>query len=182
VVFGKSSGFASAISLSSLNGVNGFRLDGIDGGDESGHSVSNAGDVNGDGFDDLIIGAWKAGSFSGESYVVLGGNFTSEVETQVGNASANTLTANQGPSAIDILIGGLGNDTLVSDGGADVLRGAEGDDTMAIPDASFSSTRRLMGGNGTEPAMTLSLPGMVMTSSTVASAPMISMAVAGTIH
>jgi hypothetical protein len=39
-------------------------------------SVSNAGDVNGDGFDDVIIGAWRAdpnGDYdSGSSYVVFG--------------------------------------------------------------------------------------------------------------
>ncbi len=45
------------LPLSSLNGSNGFRLDGIDAVDLSGRSVSSAGDVNGDGFDDLIIGA-----------------------------------------------------------------------------------------------------------------------------
>ena len=37
--------------------INGFVLNGIDSGDFSGVSVSGAGDVNGDGFDDLIIGA-----------------------------------------------------------------------------------------------------------------------------
>ncbi len=36
VVFGKSSGFASALDLSSLNGSTGFRLDGIDAEDSSG--------------------------------------------------------------------------------------------------------------------------------------------------
>ena len=37
---------------------------------------------------------------------------------------------------------------LISDGGADVLRGGEGDDILAIPDADFSGTRRLVGGSG----------------------------------
>ena len=65
------------IPLSSLDGTNGFTLNGIDGGDYSGSSVSSAGDVNGDGYDDLIIGAWKADpggdSYAGETYVIYGG-------------------------------------------------------------------------------------------------------------
>ncbi len=59
-----------SINLSSLNGSNGFRLDGAGSG-----VVSNAGDVNGDGFDDVIVGAPNAynnGYYSGSSYVVFG--------------------------------------------------------------------------------------------------------------
>ncbi|MBG1269533.1 hypothetical protein F8S12_25700, partial [Nostoc sp. WHI] len=76
VVFGSSSGFGASLNLSSLDGSNGFVLNGIDAGDLSGFSVSSAGDINGDGFDDLIIGAFRAdpnGKYSaGESYVVFG--------------------------------------------------------------------------------------------------------------
>jgi hypothetical protein len=57
VVFGKASGFSATMELSSLDGSNGFRLDGLLS-DRSGSSVSNAGDVNGDGFDDLIVGGF----------------------------------------------------------------------------------------------------------------------------
>ena len=57
VVFGRTAPFASLISLSNLNGSNGLRLDGVSSGNFSGSSVSGAGDVNGDGIDDLIIGA-----------------------------------------------------------------------------------------------------------------------------
>ena len=72
VVFGASGGFSASLELSALDGSNGFLLSGIDGGDLSGTSVSSAGDVNGDGFDDLLIGARVADSSAGESYVVFG--------------------------------------------------------------------------------------------------------------
>ncbi|MXS77388.1 hypothetical protein ABF87_05315, partial [Nitrosomonas sp. JL21] len=75
VLFGKASGFKAYMDLSSLDGNNGFRLDGEEPDDKSGSSVSTAGDVNGDGFDDLIVGAWGAdpnGKYSGSNYVVFG--------------------------------------------------------------------------------------------------------------
>jgi hypothetical protein len=93
VVFGKSSGFPTAVDLSTLNGTDGFRLDGIDAGDESGRSVSSAGDVNGDGFDDLIIGALYADpggdSSAGESYVVFGksSGFTAAIDLSTLNGT-----------------------------------------------------------------------------------------------
>ena len=57
VVFGKAAGFAANLDLSSLDGSNGFKLSGVAADDFSGCSVASAGDVNGDGFDDLIVGA-----------------------------------------------------------------------------------------------------------------------------
>jgi hypothetical protein len=78
VVFGSNSGFGASVNLSALNGSNGFAINGIATNDYSGRSVSSAGDVNGDGFDDLIIGASSADpngiSFAGQSYVVFGSN------------------------------------------------------------------------------------------------------------
>jgi hypothetical protein len=57
VVLGSDGGFGSSLNLSELNGSNGFVINGIDRRDRSGVSVSGVGDINGDGFDDLIIGA-----------------------------------------------------------------------------------------------------------------------------
>lgn len=76
VVFGRSSGFPLVLELALLNGEDGFRLDGVTAGDGLGSSVSAAGDINGDGVDDLIIGAPQAdlggGNYAGTSYVVFG--------------------------------------------------------------------------------------------------------------
>src|SRR5262245_19768500 len=57
------------------DGSRGFVLTGVTEYDTAGSSVAVAGDVNGDGIDDLIIGAHAAGyaaNSAGESYVVFG--------------------------------------------------------------------------------------------------------------
>jgi hypothetical protein len=75
VVFGSDQTWDSPLNLSSLNGANGFVINGVNEGDNSGSSVSAAGDINSDNFDDLMIGAPLAdpnGDDSGASYVVFG--------------------------------------------------------------------------------------------------------------
>jgi hypothetical protein len=74
VVFGKASGFAPNLNLATLNASDGFKLSGVAAGDALGISVSAAGDMNGDGFDDLVVGASLAdsnGADSGAAYVFL---------------------------------------------------------------------------------------------------------------
>ncbi|BBL74641.1 beta strand repeat-containing protein [Methylomagnum ishizawai] len=152
VVFGKASGFAASLDLSTLNGTNGFRLDGAAADDQSGLSVSAAGDVNGDGYADLIVGAGGAdphGSYSGSSYILYGGNFTGAV-TKLGTANADTLT---GTSAAERFVAGQGNDTLTGGGGKDVFYGGQGNDLIKVPDLGF---QKIDGGSGTD---TLALTG-----------------------
>lgn len=77
VIFGGDGvGASGSMDLASLNGANGFVVNGIDRYDRSGNSVSCAGDINGDGVDDIIIGAFRSSpngnEFAGESYVVFG--------------------------------------------------------------------------------------------------------------
>ncbi|WGM40240.1 FG-GAP-like repeat-containing protein [Caulobacter sp. NIBR1757] len=94
VVYGTTSGFGATLSVESLNGVNGFRISGLATGDVLGDSVGNAGDVNGDGFDDLILGSPYAdvgGSSTGTVYVVYGS--ASGIPASINLA---TMTADQG--------------------------------------------------------------------------------------
>jgi len=79
VLFGKASGFSANVDLSNLTPSQGFMITGKAAGDWAGYSVKVAGDVNGDGYADMIIGAPKvigatqvAGQGSGESYLIFG--------------------------------------------------------------------------------------------------------------
>jgi Ca2+-binding RTX toxin-like protein len=132
VVFGKgpaSGGFASAIDLGSLDGTTGFRLDGIDMSDISGRSVAAAGDVNGDGFADIVIGAYlgdpNGDTDAGESYVVFGRAPDAAV-TRVGSAAGQYIS---GGAFVDSLSGLGGNDVLEGRNSADTLNGGNGIDT-----------------------------------------------------
>jgi FG-GAP repeat/RTX calcium-binding nonapeptide repeat (4 copies) len=142
VVFGKSGGFTASLNLSALDGTNGFIFNGIDAGDLSGVSVSGAGDVNDDGFDDLIIGAERAdpngNSSAGESYVIFGSEFfvTPANDDRTLNANNNTLDALAGNDTIragngdDDVFGNDGNDNLSGQNGADTLDGGANDDIL----------------------------------------------------
>ena len=74
VLFGRAAGLAG-VNLADLAPVDGFRLDGESDYDHAGASVAGAGDLNGDGFADLLVGApddGTGGSNAGAAYVVFG--------------------------------------------------------------------------------------------------------------
>jgi len=77
--------YPAAVPLNSLDvATTGFRLDSSISGDRAGTSVSGIGDINGDGFDDVLIGAPSVGSpVNGNSYVVFGRNNLSSVFSSV---------------------------------------------------------------------------------------------------
>lgn len=76
IIFGKTTAFAADMTLDGLNGIDGFRIDGESAEFSFGMKISGAGDVNGDGFDDFIVGAFNenngGGSSSGVAYVIFG--------------------------------------------------------------------------------------------------------------
>jgi hypothetical protein len=80
VVFGKNNN-TNVVELSDIAaGIGGFVINGELAGDYSGYSVSSAGDVNGDGLDDLIVGAYNASSSAGKSYVIFGKTDTGSID------------------------------------------------------------------------------------------------------
>ena len=146
VVYGRGDGFGQSIDLARIDGTNGFRLDGVVPSGYAGASAAAAGDVDGDGLADLLIGARDvylsyglAGG--GEVYLFNGGDFTSSI-TEMGTAGADTLT---GTAAAESLVGAQGDDILVGNGGADVLYGGSGNDILAVGDLTFA---RIDGGSG----------------------------------
>ncbi len=57
----------------SMNNVADVILNGEASGDNFGHSVSDAGDVDGDGYSDIVVGAFGYSSSTGRVYIYLGG-------------------------------------------------------------------------------------------------------------
>jgi hypothetical protein len=125
------------------NGTGGFQLLGESSGDVTGLSVSAAGDVNGDGFDDLIVGAPgndANGANAGAAYIVFGFDALGDV-THLGTEGDDFLT---GTGGADVMIGGDGDDILIGNGGSDVLRGGGRDDEFVVSGTFL----RIDGGTG----------------------------------
>ncbi len=66
--------FPAVFELSDLNGTNGFMINGIYQKDFAGFIVNGAGDVNGDGIDDMLITAPGSNAFKGQGYLLFGSN------------------------------------------------------------------------------------------------------------
>jgi hypothetical protein len=151
VVFGQTSG--AAVNLSAVaNAIGGFVINGQGASDGSGVSVAAAGDVNGDGLADLVVGADlsdpAAGSNAGRSYVVFGstgGAFVLSQVDQLGTAGTDSLT---GTSVAETLVGGAGNDTLSGKGGTDVLLGGAGDDRLVLNASNVAALQAAFGSGG----------------------------------
>ena len=132
---------AAYLALSSSSGISDMSLSGADAkligeaaGDYAGDSVASAGDVNNDGYADILVGAWAAdtgGSAAGATYLVLGSStgisdmslsgadakLTGEAADDIAGASVSTAGDMNGDGYADILVGA----TRENDAGAAYL-------------------------------------------------------------
>jgi hypothetical protein len=104
VIYGASSNIIQDIDLTNLLPSQGFRILGVAAGDVTGNDIRNAGDINGDGIADIIIGASMSSpngrQNSGISYVIYGKNSNSD------NIDLAALTPTQGFK----IVGGVSGD------------------------------------------------------------------------
>jgi len=159
VVFGSNSGFDATVALSSLDGTNGFRLDGAAANDYSGFSVSAVGDINGDGVDDLIIGAYRAdpnGDDSGSSYVVFGKTTSFDVEVALAGLNGSDGFRLDGAAAGDGAGFSVGVGDVNGDGIDDLTIGAP----FAGPNGTNSGSTYVVFGKTTSFDATLDLSGL----------------------
>ncbi len=104
VVFGRDNGFPAFWQSDDLDGTNGFVIDGEEGDDLAGQSVGAAGDINGDGIADLVIGAAEAdpnGFSSGRAYVLFGSRDSFEPLVDLGRLDGTNGFAVSGEAAFD---------------------------------------------------------------------------------
>jgi len=91
LILGKATGWAMDMDLSDANAS----FWGEDGGDQSGYSVASAGDVNGDGYDDILIGAYGdedgGGNYAGQTYLILGKATCWAMDTNLSDANASFI-------------------------------------------------------------------------------------------
>ncbi len=128
--------FPTSFDVSTLNAVSnprGFKMTDSATGGRFGSSVSGAGDVNRDGFADLIVGAIGENSYQGASYVVFG-----QAASFPANFNVSTLSAVSNPRGFKIIDSALhgdfgssvsGAEDVNRDGFADLIVGAYGENS-----------------------------------------------------
>jgi len=121
VLLGKVGLILDAVPVGGLSGSNGFRISGIPG-SQLGFSVANAGDVNGDGLNDIVVGNGAANF--GVGYVIFGNKKGLPADLDVRHLDGNTGFAmtGAGSNVSSFIVTGAGD--FNGDGVGDLLIGS----------------------------------------------------------
>ena len=121
LLLGASLGSTSVIDLSTAD----YTFRGEKAGDYTGLALSGAGDVDGDGLDDILLSALGRDDFSGKSYLILGASLGSASEIDLSLADYTFESENAGDGA-GASVAGVGD--VNGDGRDDLLIGASSND------------------------------------------------------
>ncbi len=129
VIFGQYGSTRGTLDLQNLSAAEAMIISAGVGFDETGAAVASAGDVNGDGLCDILVGAPlsdRRGEDAGAAYVIYGTRPSAAVHLS-GTLAAQSMF---GSAQNDTLLGQGGNDTLDGGAGADDLDGGAGFDLL----------------------------------------------------
>jgi methionine-rich copper-binding protein CopC len=142
VVYGSSAGVGLDLSAANIAGHLGYKIIGPSG-SSFGNSVSSAGDVNGDGLADLIVGAFAN---NGSVFVVYGNSAGTTVDLSSGNIAASQgykISASSAVTNLGYSVSSAGD--MNGDGLNDLILSASGSNSVYVVYGNATGTNMTLG-------------------------------------